>query len=139
MAAVVASTARSAAIRGITGSTARTDSAEAKLRKLTMFSVRFTASDPPAKEARARQADAEEDGGADPHGVLGAAVREANAVDDRADRLPGIEAGRVQGRRGAARGVRQIGHVQLDAAVQQVKSEPEGGKDSDLDRPRKAK
>ena len=65
----------------------------------------------------------------------GAAMGEAEAVDDRPERLPEKERRRMQRGRGAACGLRQVGHVNLDAGVQQVEAEPEQAEDRDLGLP----
>ena len=63
------------------------------------------------------------------------AMRKAEAVHNRADGLAEIERRRMQRGRRAARGLRQVGDVHLDAGVQQVEAKPEGAIDRDLDLP----
>ena len=58
------------------------------------------------------------------------------AVDHRPDGLAEIEEARMQRRRGAARGLRELGDMDLDAAVQEIEAEPEHGEDGDLHIPR---
>ena len=58
-------------------------------------------------------------------GRLRAAMGEAEAVDDRTERLAEIERRRMQRGRRAARGLRQVGDMDLDAGMQQVEAEAE--------------
>ena len=93
--------------------------------------------DPPAQHLRADEAHAQHHQGADQDGRLRAAVGKSEAVHHRADRLAEIERRRMHRGGGAARGLRQVGDVDLDAGVQQVEAEPEGAEDQHLDLPGK--
>ena len=59
-------------------------------------------------------------------------MREAEAVDHRPDGLAEIEEARMQRSGRPARGVRELGDMDLDTAMQQVEAEPEHGVNRDL-------
>src|SRR5690348_15955849 len=80
---------------------------------------------PMPQEPRANKADDHDRASAKEWRRAKAEMTEGETVVDRPDRLPGKERGRVHRQRGAARRLRQVGDMNLDAVVQHVEAEPE--------------
>ena len=87
------------------------------------------------QQARADDPDDQYHAGADERRHGDAEMAEGKAVIDRPDRLAGKERRRMQRQRGAARGLRQVGDVDLDAIVQHVEAKPEQHEHRGLDVP----
>src|SRR3954464_4078330 len=87
------------------------------------------------QQPRADETDDEDNGGADRDGGGSFAVGETCAVDNRTDRLPQIEETRMERGGGAAGGRRQLGHMDLDAPMQEVEAQSQREKNADLQIP----
>src|ERR1700730_8808100 len=87
------------------------------------------------QQPRANQPYRQHDSGADEDAGLRPAMGEAVTVDHRTDGLAQIERGRMQRGGGAAGGLRKVGHMDLDAAVQEIEAETKQAIDGDLPDP----
>jgi hypothetical protein len=90
---------------------------------------------PMPQQPRTDEADDQDYAGTDQRRHGDAEMAEGKAVIDRPDRLAGKERRGMHRQRGAARGLRQVGDVNLDAIVQHVEAEPEQHEHRGLDVP----
>src|SRR5947199_142293 len=67
---------------------------------------------------------------------IGSTPQRPTPADAAMDRLAQIERGRMQRGGGTARGLREIGHMDLDAGMQEIEAEAEQAIDADLPDPR---
>ena len=88
-----------------------------------------------AQQPRADQAHRHHHRRAEENRRLRCAVGKAIAVDHRPDRLAEIEEARMQGCGRPARGLRELGDMDLDAAVQEVEPKSKHAVDGDLPKP----